>query len=381
MKIGILTFQSSHNCGSMLQAYALQHTLSSRLQAKAELINYSNRASRDIYGYIDLRPRKSSIKSNYLRFLNFNTVRKSRKEYNDFARKYLVQSSKRLFYSWQLKTIVRDYDLLVAGGDQIWNVRCPDAGKEYYLDFANDVPKVSYSPSLGGSNIFKFADNIDTYKHLLDDFKLLSVREPNGKYWLENLTKRKVEIICDPTLLLTKKDWFDLFDLPEDTDKYIFNYSFYHNDAHVNKHLAMISKKLNMPVVIMDHKQFDYYHLEKFGFIKSKHTGPKAFLSLMKNASLVLTQSFHGTLFAALFNKRFWSYNIDQYYSTDDDRAISILKQLGLEDKYVLIEDLTNLDLMKDINFSIVNKNINELRNKGLAYIDQFSHIVDSYNK
>ena len=92
MKIGILTFQASHNCGSMLQAYALRETLARKYDADIEIINYSNYVSRCIYGLIDTRPKKSAIRRNINTITHLKATRESRKWYNDFSNTYLVSS-------------------------------------------------------------------------------------------------------------------------------------------------------------------------------------------------------------------------------------------------------------------------------------------------
>ena len=92
----------------------------------------------------------------------------------------------------------------------------------------------------------------------------------------------------------------------------------------------------------------------------------------MKNASLVLTQSFHGTLFSALFNRPFWSYNWEGMHNPEDDRAIAILNQLGLENRYQMIEDLAkNKDILQPIDYQAVNEKIETLRKQALAYIEK----------
>lgn len=372
MKIGILTFQASHNCGSMLQAYALREVLARKYKADVELINYSNYVSRCMYGYIDTRLKKSSIQRNIETFTHLKAVGESRKWYNDFSNKYLVKSDKYCKTPEDLKKIAKQYDLLIAGGDQVWNVRCQDAGKEFYLNFAKNIRKVAYSPSLGGSNILKYADDLEAYKNYLLDFEKISVREPNGKKWLEKLTNREVPIICDPTMLLTEKEWITWLPVPEIKEKYIFNYAFYHNRSETNEILQKISEKTNMPIYVMDYKSYDYYKLSKYGIKKYEMSGPLAFLGLMKNASLVMTQSFHGTLFSALFNRNFWSYDYEGQHNPEDDRAIAILDQLGLKERYQMVDDLLKLDIMEKIDYEPVNKRIEEFRKISFEYIDSF---------
>lgn len=368
-KIGILTFQASLNCGSMLQAFALQYVMQRELKAEVEIIDYANEMSRSMYGLFDMRPTRSALRTNLSRIKHLLPYVKYRNEFLNFSKKYLVKSDKYLKDVEHLQKYARKYDIIIAGGDQVWNVRCPDGGKEFYLNFTHDVRKIAFSPSLGGTNIFKAADDIDCYKKLVNEFEMLSVREPNGQKWLQELTGREVKIIADPTLMLTEEEWSEVFRIPKIKGEYIFCYAFYHNDSYVNEYLKKISEKLNMPIVIMDTKSYVFYNLDKYGFVKHPHTGPLAFLGLMKYASLVLTQSFHGTLFASLFNRKFWSYNIPAYFQTDDDRAIAILNQMGIPSRYILIEDLLKEDIMKDLDFSTINDNILRLRSDALDYI------------
>lgn len=377
MNIGILTFQASENCGSMLQAYALRETLSRKFSEDVEIINYANFVSRSMYGYVDMRPKKSAIKHNINNIKHFKALKESKKWYSEFSKKYLVKSA---LYCKDIKSLTKisnKYDMIIAGGDQIWNVRCADAGKEFFLNFTKDnqVKKVAFSPSLGGANINKYADDTNIYKQMLSDFEKISVREPNGKKWLEELTGVNVPIIADPTLLLTPEEWCTWLPVPEFPEKYIFNYAFYHNHPATNKALQKISEITGLPVIVIDYKSYDLYRLDEYGINKCEMSGPLAFLGLMKNASLILTQSFHGTLFAALFNRAFWSYNWEGMHNPDDDRAVAILEQFGLGDRYKMIDEIGDMSkdkILKPIPYGEVNERIEELRKEAMEYIESF---------
>ena len=85
-----------------------------------------------------------------------------------------------------------------------------------------------------------------------------------------------------------------------------------------------------------------------------------------------MTQSFHGTLFSALFNRNFWSYDCEGQHNPEDDRAIAILDQLGLKERYQMVDDLLKLDIMEKIDYEPVNKRIEEFRKISFEYIDSF---------
>ena len=91
-KIGIITFHSSHNCGSMLQAYALQTVLEKRYGAEVEIIDFSNKGSRNLYGLFDFRLKRSALKHNLLTIRHWKLVNQYRRDYINFKEKYLQLS-------------------------------------------------------------------------------------------------------------------------------------------------------------------------------------------------------------------------------------------------------------------------------------------------
>ena len=371
-KVGIITFYSSHNCGSMLQAYALQTILEERYGDQFEIINFANSGSRNVYNLFDLRPKKSAIRKNISTLCNLKIVQDYRRDYLAFSRQYLHTTKQKYKKTDDLIGVEKNYDLLIAGGDQGWNVLCDDADPAYFLSFAKGVKKVAYSPSLGGNNINIAAKDPSVYRNYLMEFDMLSVREPNGKKWLEELTGREIPIIADPTLLLTREEWCNRFDLPQIEGDFIFNYAFFHNRPEANAVLQKISEETGMPVYVLDNKSWAFYKLDRYGIRRCEHTGPITFLAMMSQAQMVLTQSFHGTLFSALFHKQFWSYRAPATKRIDDDRATAILDQLGLRDRYQVIDELPSIDYKKEIDYTDTDMKIAQLRQKAFEYIDSF---------
>ena len=152
-KIGIITFHSSHNCGSMLQAYALQTVLEKRYGAEVEVIDFSNKGSRNLYGLFDFRLKRSALKHNLLTIRHWKLVNQYRRDYINFKEKYLHTTERQFRNHKELESLDGKYDVIIAGGDQVWNVLCPDADDAYFLDFIHDSKKAAYSPSLGGNNL------------------------------------------------------------------------------------------------------------------------------------------------------------------------------------------------------------------------------------
>lgn len=373
MKVGIMTFHASNNCGSMLQAFALQQTLIRKYGAEAEIINYSNKAQRGMYGLIDTRIKKSALRNNRMNFPYLRVIEKMRRDYQAFSKAHLIVSGRLLKNRSQLPQAAAKYDLLIAGGDQVWNIVCGDHDDAYFLNFAKDIRKVAYSPSLGAQNILEKAKDPNVYREYLKDFEAISVRERNGQKWLRELTGREVPIIADPTLLLTKEEWEQWLPLEDVPGDYIFNYAYYHHDPATNRAIGEIGRKLNMPVYTIDYRSSCIYKLSEYGIERYKASGPLAMLSLMKNARLVLTQSFHGTVFAAMFERPFYSYHAPVIKSPNDDRATYLLEQLGLSERYVVINDLAEeQDIIKPYDTEAVRARYAKMRENAFLYLDSF---------
>lgn len=372
MKIGIVTFHASLNCGSMLQAYALQEILRKKYNQNVEIIDFSSKGQRQMYSLIDTRLRPRVFKRN-IRILPYLKEFKILKEdYKKFAKEYFILTPKRYKKNSELFELGDSYDLLIAGGDQVWNVLCRDTDLAYFLNFSNSAIKVSYSPSLGAVNINKAVKDPFLYKNLLNKFDYLSVREPNGKAWLEQLLGRNVELIADPTMLLTPTEWIRKIATQKVNDPIIFYYAFDYSNKKLNFALQRISKELGVKVFVIDRKEWSICHLKDYGIQLYPTAGPIAFLSMINSAQYVVTDSFHGTVFSALFNKQFCNYRHNLNQDVDDDRSRSLLSELGLEKQYIIADQLKVDDLTREIDFSFVNNQIERLREKANLYITRF---------
>lgn len=369
-KIGIMTFHRSHNCGSMLQAFALQKILQEKYQMQAEIIDFSNKAQQNYYAVLNPRPGVKRFAKNLLYLPYYRLLKKYRNDYEAFIEQYFCLSDSFYEAAEDMAGVEEQYGLVIAGSDQIWNIKCVDADKAYFLNFVHNTPKAAYAASLGAMSIRKYANNPEEYTKLLEEFQMISIREPNGKMWVEELIKRPVPITLDPTLLFTGEEWEQHFDLDDVQGEYIFYYAFTYKKQS-NQVVREISKRLGMPVIVIDARAWAFHHLAGYGFRLYEKGGPLALLSLMKNASLVITASFHGTAFATLFKRPFWAFKSSAIKNPDDDRAISLLRQLGLADRYRFISELLEVDLMKPIDYDAVSGRIDSAKSVSFRFLEE----------
>lgn len=375
MKIGTMTFHASCNCGSMLQAFALQEAIVDRYDAEYEIIDYSNYEQRSFYSVFDGTPRRSALRNNLLTLCKgvIPFVKTRNQDYEKFKRSFLRLSPESYKSRSELKAISGKYDMYIAGGDQVWNVYCRDTDDSYFLDFVEKgKKKIAYSPSLGGRDINSYSTDLDRHRRLLLEFDGLSVREGNGREWLRELTGKSVPIMADPTVLLTADTWCRKLPLEEIGGRYIFYYSYSYHDKKDNEIIAALSRQLGIPVLVNNGKHWKMYDLKRFGMRLYPESSPIGFLSLMKNAELVVTQSYHGTLLASIFEKPFISINNQVGTDSKDDRAVFLLRQLGLEDRYIPLDGVLADDGYSSIDYCAVGERLAELREGAYEYLDRF---------
>lgn len=375
-KIGTITFQASHNCGSLLQAYALQQTLFS-MGYENEIINFSNKGSREMYAILPhLHPFKRGIRGRLKSLMSslfyYKILKNQSTDYETFIEKYLRLSPKEYRSDEELKNENFDYSHYIAGSDQVWNICCYDADTAYYLDFVKHGKKIAYAVSTGATQIAEKATNVNLYKNLIQQFDFLSVREKNAVIQFQKLTNRNdIELLIDPTLLFNQTDWEQHFDLskPIIKGKYIFYYAF-HYAPSVNKVVMEISKRLNMPVYIIEARAWGPRECNKIGLNLCKNSGPNAFLNLMKYASLSLTTSFHGTVFSVIFRKNFWFIDSDMH-NPMDDRAATLVEQIGLPDRLVTGNELLKKNIIQMPDYSHTQEKIMQLQSKAKSFLIQ----------
>lgn len=349
MKAGIITFHGAHNYGAILQAYALQEFITANV-CKCDMINYRKDSQID---FNSLYPHRNGIKSlvKNILMLRYHKERKLREQnFENFLKKKL-NITELYTKSDDLASIGEKYDYYIAGSDQIWNTskEC-DMSLAYFLDFVSDNKvKIAYAASIGSSSI----ENIEPYKKYIEKFQAISCREKRGSEVIEKVVGKNIPVVLDPTLLVDNKVFIDLLKEIEIKEKdYILYYSLDGFDKR--KHNVDILKKLsietNKKVVVITPE----WPKKEKEFINIINAGPIEFLAYIYNASIVCTNSFHGTALSIALNKNFF---VLERYDGKDDRKHTILNILDLKDR--VIEDrksVTNLEI--NIDYDKVNKTL-----------------------
>lgn len=258
------------------------------------------------------------------------------------------------------------YDILVAGSDQIWNWRLTGDLTPYLLAFtpppAKCERKISYAASVSVDKIDPMYE--DLYRRGLAELDMISVRETHGREVLQRLSDKPIEVVLDPTLLLNSEDWskFERNDLHVEGD-YVLVYNLNSSKRFWAK-VAAYAKAKGLKIVNIYGSSCAP---EKYGVIEVMTAGPADFLHLIRHAKMVITNSFHGTIFSINFRIPFVS--VLNPASSTNTRIQSIVKLLNLEHRVIFDDMSTELVQIADIDYDSVHKTLDSLRASSVAFL------------
>lgn len=360
-KTATITFHAAHNYGSNLQAYALQQAILS-LGYDNEIINLRTKRQKDLYTVFTKRKGIKYIIKNLSHFVYYFPLRRSYKKFEDFINHNLL-----LTREYETEDELRDaclnYDVYIAGSDQIWNPIPADFDWSYYLTFVNDSTRVAYAPSFGQLASKGNKETSNRIADLLMRFDAISVREQGAVENVEQLTGFRPEIVLDPTLLLSRDKWLQLVNNKERIIKkeYIFFYTLFADKSRMDI-IKRISKAIGLPVVTSNFSnQYDVFN----PFIKCYDAGPLDFLTLIRDAKLVVVSSYHGTVFSTLLNVPFFAID-----GMSDARISTLLKIVDLEDREINTNNVEQK--CRDpfnIDFEMVNERLDEARISSINFL------------
>lgn len=364
-KIGIITFHNSYNCGSMLESYAILRKMQ-QIDLNAEIINFSSNGQKKLYSKFYKNNSIKNMLKNILILPLINKIKLNNLKYEEFKNKNFNLSK-----SYNDNNIDDSkYCIVVAGSDQIWNITIDDYDDAYYLNWVKSARKIAYAPSFGSKNILTYSENIKKYKELLNDFDAISIREENGKKWIKDLIGRDVEVLIDPTLLFDSDEYDMLLDnacTPK--YEYIFFYcpSFSRN---LCKFVKKISKLYHLPVICWSTKSYCTKLIFTYGFKLPKYESPSVYLSLIKNAKLIFTTSFHGTIFSTIYRKQFFVLKNGDMYG-NDDRVKTLLEQLNMMKQLIEPNYDAQFNYFNKIDYDNYDLKITKLREKANRFINE----------
>ena len=329
MQIKTITCHDVYNHGASLQAYALQTYLES-LGHTVEIIDYKpDYLSRHYLLWSVDNPvfDKPLVKQLYLlaKLPERLIALKRKRLFDEFTKKYLQLTSKRYHSNEELKAEPPLADMYIAGSDQIWNTLFQN-GRDaaFYLDFAPaSAKRISYAAS------FATEDVADEYRpfvcKMLQNFDAVSIRERCSLPLLTTLGRADGIAVCDPVFLLSNAQWESLLPQQQNKEKYLLVYDteFMSKVKEIAKRIA---KEKNLKIYNVSASRIGY--ADKDLWISS----PINFVQLIRDASYVVSNSFHASAFSIVFERDFCVINRSEDIN---ERMKSLLSNYELEERLV----------------------------------------------
>ena len=377
-KIGILTrYYKNYNFGGLLQAYALPKVLMDNFEMDAEQIKYSPFVEK-----IGKNFNKSTYSGLYgfiykVGICFFAKITKKKLNTRKSAFKQFMEEiphSQELYDDQSIGECLPNYHTLICGGDQIWNV-CNGIQNlnVFTLNFAPaNTRKIAYAPSM--AILEMDGDGKRCMEQGLSELKAVSVREKRSIDILKTITDKQIEIVVDPVLLLQADAWCREAKQPKIKNKYILCYLLSDNVMQ-RKAVEKIAKKLQLQIVTFPHilgnvvRKCDLF----FGDIHDYTSGPREFLGLIKNAELVVTDSFHACVFSMIFQTTFVVLERHQVGEKGNmnSRIYDFTEEYHLEEQIVTVEGLTNMDEIPNIDFTYAHAHWKKRREASLEYLEK----------
>lgn len=353
-KIGILTFHRALSYGAMLQAYALQNFML-ELGIDNEIVNYDCKYMVDHYQKNFRVIKGNKIKGVAWNLLTLDSVRKERKTRDEFVNKHFRLSE--AYDVTNINTSADKFSAFVVGSDQVWSPTCVGFDPVYFLNFAKPHQKFSYAASIAAKAI---PDSLKAeYKNRLKDFQTYSVREESGVEIVKDLTGKEALVNIDPTLLLTKDKW-DKLATDVLNEPYIFLFTVL-KPKNLIDYALELSRKTGIKVVYLNKAML---RKDKEITYMDPVTADK-FIGLIKNASYVCTNSFHGTAFSIIYHKNF-VVETETCHSRNI-RSEELMKRLGLEKRIMNSESKADIDSLSDWDY--VEEQLQVEREKSKDYL------------
>lgn len=355
-KIGIITCGLETNYGACLQALSTQVIVKS-LGYKVELMNYS------FFPDKSYSPFKQPTLKSFISSIVFYSKRKKQwKAFKEFRNERMVYSPYRLYSTEDFKRHMDEYSLFIIGSDQVWN---PFLGIDIDITLLTfykshkGLRKISYASSFGISSLPE--ELKEKYKNSLYDFDCISTRENTGKTIIKELIDKECDVVVDPVMLQTAYQWGEYEDdsiVPP--TPYVLVYDMNHNEEMI-KCASLIGERKKTGIIVVSS-----ITILKKNFTNLSGVSPSQFLSLVKNAEYIVTDSFHGTVFSLIYNKEFFAFS-DNRSEKLVSRLSNILHLVGLDNR--LLTNTSEINNSDVINYDEVNKRIDSLREKSMNYL------------
>lgn len=344
--VGILNFHyENYNYGANLVAYSLMKTIE-KLGFNAKIINYDP--------FEDLKPMEK---------IQINKIK--------IFKEYFFKQTPKISNGSELYKLNNYFDTFIVGSDQVWRKTITAANLyHYFLDFVNPSKKIlSYGASFGTDKWEGNEEETIEVKKLIKRFDEISVRENDGVNICKEIFGIDAYQTLDPTLLLTDKEYQSIIDfenhdeIKEDYAAYYFLFDKDRNNEN-SQELKNILQRENLKIINVKGK--DDIILGKKMFV---YNSISQWLNYIKNSKLVITDSYHGVLFAIIYRKPFICITKN---CTSFSRFNSLFSIFNIKDSFFNdFSDIKDMKKVYNINYNIIESKLQEEKEKSISFLEK----------
>lgn len=353
MRVGIVTQPLEMNYGGIIQNWALQQALK-QLGHDPVTLDAFQKFSTPHYVFNCCRTllrracgKKASFPQRYHGALRWRLT-------GEFIEEHIATT--RVMWDYE-RSAVKRYGLegIVVGSDQVWRAAYNGTHiADMFLKFAQGLPlrRVAYAASFGVDNWEYTPEQESQCVPLARQFDAISVRESSGVALCRDHLGMEAQHVLDPTMLLTAGDYGPIIDPDWDCSE---------------PYLAVYC------LDVTDAKRAFFNHLAADRGLKVRYFSAGwggrltvgQWLAMISNAAMVVTDSFHGTVFSILFGREFYSLCNHKRGNT---RIAGLLGLLGLDSR--LVSDTEPAEpAVKEINWEQVYSRLAAKRGESINFL------------
>ena len=366
LKIANLTLDGYFNYGNVLQRYAVCNLLMG-LGAEVESLWFSPQAGFLPYLQSHYPWMKDSLDLKTWVKLGINWKGATHKMFSgenawEAARNAVIKSFVDRYipmrYDVDFTRVADEYDYFVAGSDQVWNPYFADLEK-LFIKFAPGEKRIAYAASISCPEIPQ--DKLQAFIDGVNGMKEISVREQAGADLIQQLTGRRVQVVADPTMLVTAEDWRSIARKPswlKGDEQLLVTYFLGKRPDSV---IESIARENGLQIVnMLDERVFEHYAI-----------APEEWLWLIDHARFMYTDSFHGTVFSILFRTPFVvTERVDAGCASKmTSRIDTLLAKFDLSDRRGTNANGYMIASPLDMHYGDVDKVLAEEKQKAEAYL------------
>lgn len=367
-RVGIITLFDTVNYGNRLQNYAVQVVID-RLGFRSITLDYQKYAnsfipklksaimhllhvfSGPLRGSKELAIRNNNLEADTNEEMRLTDLR--RESFVVFNTKHIrsvVISNTFMILKMKIKM---NFECFVIGSDQVWNPLFGVMNPFKFATFSKRRRRIAYAASFGVSTIpFRLRKDYETG---LNRIPHISVREDTAAQIVKELTGKNITVVIDPTMMLDGTEWRAISkrDGNRPMSPYVLTYFLGENTSELEHTIAEIRKRQDIEIIKLNSKSDEQRYI----------VDPAAFIDYIDNAALVLTDSFHGTVFSILLGRPFLVFDRAHMNS----RLDTLLGKFELEHRR--IGNIDNVEDLFSTDYSHVNGILKRERLKALEFL------------